>query len=89
LQQRSAAISPRAFGAIAGGGHDEADVIGGDHRRHIGIIKTGGARGVGRRAVDDATRELLRDGAPCRFAIDQESSVSSLRVSQLALAEGR
>jgi hypothetical protein len=42
------ALSPRAFAAIAGGGHDEADVIGGDHRRHISIIETGVARSVWR-----------------------------------------
>jgi len=34
------------LGAIAGGGRDEADVIGGDHRRHIGLIQTGGAQSL-------------------------------------------
>ena len=41
----------------------------------------------GRRAVDDATRERLREGAPCRFAVDEASSSASLRVSRLVLAE--
>jgi hypothetical protein len=41
----------------------------------------------GRRAIDDATCERLREGAPCRFAIDEDSSVAAPRVARLVLAE--
>lgn len=37
----------------------------------------------GHRAVDEAAFERLREGALCRFAVDEASSSASLRVSRV------